>query len=887
MNPHPSRFFLRLLLGIGRWILALRYRIHVTGLDEVRARGQSGVVFLPNHPALIDPIIVTTLVYAGFSPRSVADEVQIDRPIVGSLARALGARIIPNLERRGPSGVEGMRRAFAETIDGLKTGENLLIYPAGHLKHQRIEEIGAASGVKDILDAVPNLRVVLVRQNGLWGSRFSFAFAGRMPTLTGVLGRGLIYLVGNLLFFMPRRRVTLEFVEQPDFPKGADRLAINRYLEDFYNEGASANTYVPYWFWDRRGRRELPDPEEQRTTGDPTTVPDPTRALVVQQLTAMTGRTAIDLSDRLGADLGLDSLATAELVLWIEQEFRVAAGSPDTLRTVGDVVLAAAGRAMSTAPAMKKIGAKWSRPREAGKPVVAPDGNTILEVFLRQAARDPGRIAIADQTSGEKSYRDIITAMIALKPLIEEIPGEHVGIMFPASAGSLIIYMAVMAAGKTPVMVNWTTGSRNVAHSLDLLGVRTVITARAVLTRLDAMGVDLGALRERFLAVEDLAPRMTLVRKVGALVQSYVSWASLRAAKPTEHAVILFTSGSENLPKAVPLSHNNILVNVRDVIEIIPLYESDVFIGFLPPFHSFGICITMILPLVLGLRAVYHPNPTESAALARVVEAYKVTLLIGTPTFLGGVLRAAHDRQLASLRYAVTGAERCPESLFDALETRCPQLTVIEGYGITECSPIVSGNNYAATVRGSIGYLLPHVEGAVVDVETGSTRVRGAETGMLLVRGPSIFSGYLGFTGESPFVAFEGETWYRTGDLVRQREDGALFFEGRLKRFVKLGGEMISLPAIESVLVSIYGADDEDGPRLAVEALGDPDNPDIVVFSRIALDRNQVNEQLREQGMSPLYHIKQVISVESIPVLGTGKTDYRRLKERYEVSDAH
>jgi acyl-CoA synthetase (AMP-forming)/AMP-acid ligase II/acyl carrier protein len=883
MNPHPSKFFLRLLLWIGRRILALRYRIRVTGFDEVRARGQSGLIFLPNHPALMDPVIVTTLLYTGFAPRSVADEVQVNRPIIGPLARMLGARIIPNLDRRGTSGVEWMRKAFAETIDGLKAGENLLIYPAGHLKHRRVEEIGAASGVKDILDAVPNLRVVLVRQNGLWGSRFSFAFGGRMPAVGGVLVRGVLYLLGNLVFFMPRRRVTVEFVEQPDFPRGADRLTINRYLEDFYNAVASPNTYVPYGFWDRGGVRELPDPEELHVAGDPATVPEATRELVVQQLTAMTGRTGAKLSDRLGADLGLDSLATAELVLWIEQEFRVTAGSPENLRTVGDVVLAAGGQAMATAAKLKRVSKRWFQPREPGKLVLVPEGDTVLGAFLGQAARGPDRIAIADQTSGEKSYRDIITAMIALKPIIEEIPGEHLGIMFPASAGSVILYMAAVAAGKTPVMVNWTTGSRNVAHALDLLGVRTVITARALLVKLDAMGVDLGALRDRFLAVEDLAPRMTLARKVSALAQSYLSWRSLRSARPAEHAVILFTSGSENLPKAVPLTHQNILTNIRDVIRIIPVYETDVLIGMLPPFHSFGICITMILPFVLGVRAVYHPNPTEPAMLARLIEAYKVTLLVGTPTFLSGIVSVAEPGQLASLRYAVTGAERCPMSLFDALEARCPQLTVIEGYGITECSPIVSGNRYSAPIRGSVGYLLPTVEGAVVDVETGSARVATGETGILLVRGPSIFSGYLHFTGESPFVSFDGKSWYRTGDLVRQQEDGALFFEGRLKRFVKLGGEMISLPAIESVLVSVYGADDEDGPRLAVEALGDPDNPDIVVFSRIEMDRNRVNEQLRERGMSPLYHVRQVIPVDSIPVLGTGKTDYRQLKERHVI----
>jgi acyl-CoA synthetase (AMP-forming)/AMP-acid ligase II len=183
-------------------------------------------------------------------------------------------------------------------------------------------------------------------------------------------------------------------------------------------------------------------------------------------------------------------------------------------------------------------------------------------------------------------------------------------------------------------------------------------------------------------------------------------------------------------------------------------------------------------------------------------------------------------------------------------------------------------------VRGSIGWLLPDVIGAIVSLETGE-RVGPAATGMLLVRGPSIFQGYLNYYGDSPFVSLEGQTWYRTGDLVRQGEDGLLFFEGRLKRFVKLGGEMISLPAIESVLLSAYSSEADEGPVLAVEALEEHEEPEIVVFARLPLTREQVNEEIRRQGLSGLYNVRRVIQVDEIPVLGTGKTDYRQLKERY------
>jgi long-chain-fatty-acid--[acyl-carrier-protein] ligase len=343
---------------------------------------------------------------------------------------------------------------------------------------------------------------------------------------------------------------------------------------------------------------------------------------------------------------------------------------------------------------------------------------------------------------------------------------------------------------------------------------------------------------------------------------------------------VLFTSGSENLPKAVPLSHANLLTNIGDVLRAVALKEDDALIGMLPPFHSFGITVTTVLPLCTGLRTVYHPNPTEASVLARVIEAYGVTILVGTPTFLHGIVRAADERQLASLRLAVTGAEKCSDTVYQALRQRCPTATILEGYGITECSPIVSANTPECSVAGSIGKLMPSLEGAVVGLEDGQ-RVAPGGAGMLLVRGPSIFSGYLQHEGESPFVTFEGRSWYRTGDLVRQDASGVLYFEGRLKRFVKLGGEMISLPAIEGVLLPRFASDAAEGPPLAVEAVGTADNPEIVVFTPLALEREELNRAIREAGLSPLHHVRRVIRVPVIPVLGTGKTDYRGLKEAY------
>ena len=544
---------------------------------------------------------------------------------------------------------------------------------------------------------------------------------------------------------------------------------------------------------------------------------------------------------------------------------------------------AAAGRGVSALQAdLKPVPQAWFALSGSTTRVTVPATETITGAFLKQAAKDPGRTLLADQTGGLRTNRNIITGLLLLKPLFEALDGEFLGIMLPPSGGAAVLYLAALFAGKTPVMVNWTTGTRNVRHSLDLLGVRHIVSAGALLSRLEAMGVDLSELRDRFLLVENLAPRISKGKKLAALIRSYLSWKELERVRPRDTAVVLFTSGSESLPKAVPLTHANILTNIRDVLGVVRLNENDVLLGFLPPFHSFGLTVTLVLPCVAGLRVVYHPNPTEAAVLARIMEAYRATVLVATPTFLAGIVRVAEDRQLASLRLAVTGAEKCPDQLFVTLRQRCPGAIVLEGYGITECSPVVSANTVEVTVPGSIGRLLPSVEGAVVDLETGK-RVAPGETGMLLVRGPSIFPGYLNFAGEPPFVTFEDKQWYRTGDLVSATAEGVIFFKGRLKRFIKLGGEMISLPAIEAELLQHFREAD-DGPVIAVEAVGSAESPDVVLFTREPADRSTVNGWLHDAGLSALHNIRQVVTVDEIPVLGTGKTDYRTLRARHESS---
>lgn len=869
-----------LICALVRGLLWLRYRVRVTGLERFAPDQTRGTLFLPNHPALIDPVILMSRLYPRFNLRPLADQDQMSRPGIRWLAARLKAVIIPDPAQYGEASRRAVEEGVEKCIEALREGGNLLLYPAGHISRQRVEDLAGASAVETILAKLPEVRVVLVRTRGLWGSGFSRA-RGMAPPLGQVMRKGVLSILANGMLFTPRRRVEIELVEAPDFPRQGGRAVINRYLEQFYNQGAPPAWYVPYTLWEKGAPRELPEPVRTVSPGDLAAVPASTREQVLKHLRDLTGRSALRDEDSLSRDLNMDSLSLVDLSLWIESEFGFPSGDGVGLETVGDALLAACGQTTSPVKAeLKPVPPSWF-PLAGNTPARAtvPAGNHLTSVFLAQASAGLDRVVLADQLGGVRTYRDIITGVLALVPQLRNLPGSYVGLMLPASAGSGVLYLALLFAGKTPVMVNWTVGARAMTHSLDLLGVKAVLTAGRLVQKIESQAGSLGGVKERFVLVEEIGKAMGRGTKLGAWLGARTIWRRRLASAPvSDTAVVLFTSGSESLPKAVPLTHANLLANLRDMGTCFTFTTGDRLIGVLPPFHSFGLTCTMLLPLCSGIPVVYHANPTEGAMLARLIEAYRVTLLVGTPTFLGGILRTVKGGEVDSLRAVIAGAEKCPDALFALIHGRWPRLKVIEGYGITECSPVVSANDEMNPQPGTIGRVLPSVEYALQDVERGG-RAEPGHAGMLLVRGTSIFGGYLNYTGASPFVEFEGRSWYRTGDLVKERPDGVLVFTGRLKRFVKLGGEMISLPAIEEALAKVYVTPADEEPVIAVEATPVELNPEIVLFTLRDVDREAVNNRIREAGLSPLHNIRIIRKIGKIPVLGTGKTDYRSLKE--------
>lgn len=949
--PLLTRMYFVVLKIVLRVLLALRYRVRVEGLDSLRTSpdDRRPILFLPSHSALVDPLIMYSLL-ADFRPRALADARQVDRPLIRSLIRPLRPLVLPDMQKDGRDAAQAVREVLDSAAAALAQGDNCLLYPTGRLTRDGLDRVGSNSGAFSLYSRVPTCRVVLVRIRGLWGSSFSYApcneRGGKAPDFFRALLKGFGRLCANGILFMPRRPVRVLLQEATALPPvAAGVMPFNQALEAFYQAEAQPLMPMSVYFW--RGLtardRALAAQEPVPVAGDAVgtvhgaagdvqaegSIDPALREAVFAILRVESGMTDFGLNSMLAGDLGIDSLSLVNVALQLEERFGHPIPNLEALHTVEDCLRAATGQLEgATVPEAPE---EWLALGRAGtdradnppNPVVLPSGKTIPQVFFQQVHDLPQRLQLGD-ASGTLSRKTVALRALALAAALRADFGneDRLGIMLPASSAATVVWLAVLLAGKTPVMFNWTTGETNFRHCLDISGVQHVLTARKLMQRLEQQGFspavltggDAQAAQQgshtggAWVYLEDMAAQLPLRHKLRATVQTGLVLLGLgRLVLPSSPpllrtqgqgagdsiAAILFTSGSESRPKAVPLSHSNILANCRDVAEVLGLHSADSMLGMLPPFHSLGLTGNIVVPLAFGMPVVYHPNPTEATQLNAICRTWRPSMTVSPPTFLEGMLHKAKAGDLTSLRLAFVGAEKCPLSLYQAFSAQTDGGILCEGYGVTECAPGVCVNPPSAPSPGTIGLALPSVSLAVV-VEAADAPLRRAprraapdEQGMLLIAGPNVFAGYLAPRGnaegtppDDPFVFFEGQRWYRSGDLVSADAHGHLTFRGRLKRFVKIGGEMLSLPQMEELLLTAFEARREgrEGPLLALESCDMDEKPVITLFTTLPLSKDEANAALRAGGLSGLHAVHAVREVETIPVLGTGKTDYQSLK---------
>jgi len=515
----------------------------------------------------------------------------------------------------------------------------------------------------------------------------------------------------------------------------------------------------------------------------------------------------------------------------------------------------------------------------------------LAEACVQGLKRRPFSTAVIDGIDhSELSRAKLLGAAAALSRFLrKEFSDERMAIVLPASKGSMVANLAVALAGKVPVDLNFTMGRAANESACGRAKLRVAISATQFMERVKDFPWP-----EHMLKLDEIMPRMK--RQIffwwtmSILLPARLLARLLQIPKKGGHdeALLLFTSGSSGEPKGVVLSHRNIAGNVSQFRDLLDAKKDDAILASLPFFHSFGSTVTLWYPLVEGVRIVTYPNPLEVAKNAALVEKYKLTLLLATPTFLRGYLRKAEPDQLRSLRLVITGAEKLPLDLAKAFEERFEQ-RVFEGYGLTETAPVVSvnlpepqptkpGEQVQPSSRlGSVGKMAPGIAAEIREPET-DRKLSLHETGMLWLRGPNIFEGYLNDPERTADVLRDG--WFKTGDIGRFDEDGFLFIEGRLSRFSKIGGEMVPHEAIEQKIIDLLELSGKDERIIAIVGVTDEAKGEVVVLlSAIDVDIAQLRDKLRDAGVPNLWIPKRVQRVESIPVLASGKLDIKKCQE--------
>ena len=499
---------------------------------------------------------------------------------------------------------------------------------------------------------------------------------------------------------------------------------------------------------------------------------------------------------------------------------------------------------------------------------------TLFEALLDAADIQGHRHALVEDLKQiEYSYRDLIKMALTLGRLTarHSAPGERIGLLLPNLAPTLGLIFGLSAHRRIAAMLNYTAGVDGMQAACTAAQIRTILTSRAFVEQAK-LGDKLAALQGvRLLYLEELREALTFADKLWLML-----WAlpfprtALPAGSPEDAAVVLFTSGSEGKPKGVVLSHRALLANIAQIRAVVDFSINDKILNALPLFHSFGLTAGGLLPVLTGAKVFLYPSPLHYRVIPELAYDRNCTVLLGTSTFLGNYAKFAHPYDFYRLRYVIAGAEKLATTVRDIWFEKFG-IRIFEGYGATETAPVLAVNTPMAFRSGTVGQFLPglqHQLVAVPGIPTG---------GMLHVKGPNLMSGYLRF--EKPGVletptSSVGEGWYETGDVVELDDDGFVKIVGRVKRFAKVAGEMVSLEAVEKLALAASSASH------AASTQPDPTRGETILLFTTdrSLSREKLQAAARDGGWPEIAVPRRIIAVDALPLLGTGKIDYVTLK---------
>ncbi|MBC6980799.1 AMP-binding protein [Caulobacter sp. 17J80-11] len=501
----------------------------------------------------------------------------------------------------------------------------------------------------------------------------------------------------------------------------------------------------------------------------------------------------------------------------------------------------------------------------------------VFDALLDARARFGGHKEILeDQDRKPLTYTGLIRAAFVLGRKIADMtaPQEHVGVLLPSSMGVVVTYFGLHAFGRVPVMLNFTAGSRNLKAALAAAGVTRVLTAKRFVetAKLDDLIADLKSVAE-IVWLDDIRSSIKLKDKLFGLAAGFFPKLFRTPTSAKDPGVILFTSGSFGMPKGVVLSQANLVSNVRQIEAHIDLDPHWVMFNPLPTFHCLGLTGGVLLPLLTGMKAFEYPSPLHTKQIPQLMREAKASILLATDTFVNQYARAGTPEDFASLQFVVCGAEKVRDETHELFARDFNGLPVLEGYGATEASPVIAVNQPNDNRRGTVGKLLPGIETRVEPVEGIP------HGGVLHVRGANVMAGYLHCDG-SKGIDEPADGWYDTGDVVEIDREGVVRILGRVKRFAKIGGEMVSLTAVEGIAEAVW----PDG-RHAVVSIPDKKKGErlVLVTDRTDAEVASLTAWARRHGAPELAVPKKILKVSEVPVLGTGKTDYVAIQQMVEL----
>ncbi|HOA28757.1 MAG TPA: AMP-binding protein [Candidatus Cloacimonadota bacterium] len=492
--------------------------------------------------------------------------------------------------------------------------------------------------------------------------------------------------------------------------------------------------------------------------------------------------------------------------------------------------------------------------------------------FIQSAKRFPKRIAVYDKaTMTDYTYSKMLIASFILKEYIGKLKSRYIGILLPTGVGAMLTILGTMMKGKIPVMINYATGAiENCRYAREKCQFKTIITSRKLLEKLNVQPID------HMIFVEDILAGVSMIDKLKAAALSMLPFPVLKDmvhhGDISEISVILFTSGSEKEPKAVQLSHRNILHNVNAFPTMININENDVFASILPMFHVFGLTVDFWLPALIGASMVTYPNPLDYKTVCQYIRDYKVTFIAATPAFFYGYLQKSEPGDFASVKIAIAGADKLPDKVYEGFQKK-HGITLLEGYGTTETSPVIATTYPGSHKAGSIGRPIPNTQVRILDIQTDKILGPNQE-GKILVKGDLVMEGYLHDLEETSLRIRNG--WYDTGDIGMMDEDGFMYHRGRLKRFVKVGGEMVSLVKVEDILSQLLP---EDVICCVVDVPNPTKGADVVAaVANGDFDMHKVMKQLKKE-LPSIAIPKQFYVIDDIPMMASGKVNFREVEK--------